>query len=260
MKKPIVLLLILINSAFAGDDVIFINGFEQLSCLQGEMLFQEDFTAPNSTDWNGYNQWQESGNEVAMAEILNNQAKLIPNASGYSLARMIHSVETLDAEATYSIYFENASTQGIGFYLRSNGGYLQQTNPTGQGYGVFVERFAAQGAGIGLWYENDGTEISFIRFYDPGFQILNETEYRIRYQVYQESQSTTRLRARFWQAGTTEPNLWQVSYLDDFVPLQNTSGGILVDSWSTQQNGVITDAIRIDNIQVTQLCQPVDRE
>lgn len=254
MKKPLFILLLFIHSVHAGDDVIFINSFELPSCVQGEVLFQENFTIADSTDWNGYNQWQESGNEVALAEIVNNQAKLIPLASGYSLARMIHPVENLNAEATYSIYFENANSQGVGFYLRSNGGYLDQTTPTGQGYGVFVERFDVQGAGIGVWYENDGTEISFIRFYDPSFEILDETEYRVRYQVFQESPTTTRLRARFWQAGTTEPNQWQVSYLDDFAPLQNTSGGILVDSWSTQQNGIITDAIRIDDIQVTQIC------
>ena len=258
MKTVILTILTFISlTTRAGSDLIYANGFELPACIQGEILYQEDFTAPDSTDWNGYNQWQESGNEVALANIVNNQARLIPVSSGYSLARMVHPVETQDAEATYSIYFENANTQGVGFYLRSNGGYLQQTDPTGQGYGVFVERFAAQGAGIGLWYENDGVEISFIRFYDPSFEILDETEYRVRYQVFQESPTTTRLRARFWQAGTTEPDDWQVSYLDDFVPLQNTSGGILVDAWSTQQNGDISDAIRVDDIEVTQLCNPL---
>lgn len=255
MKKFTLIITLIINTVQAGEkDVIFINGFEALSCIPNELLFSETFTAPNNTNWHGFNQWQASGNEVALAEIINNQAVLIPHASNYSLARVVHPVETLNAEATYSIYFENASTQGVGFYLRANGGYLQQTNPTGQGYGVFVERFAAQGAGIGLWYENDGVEISFLRFYDDDFEILNETEYRVRYQVFQESLTTTRLRARFWQAGTTEPTEWQVTYLDDFAPLQNTIGGILVDAWSTQQNGTITDAIRVDDIEVSQLC------
>jgi len=263
MFKKILIFYSFTQICYAGDDVIFINDFEvpvcdpSKECCEGNMLYTEDFTGNDFTDLNGYNQWQESGNEVALAEIINNQARLIPHASGYSLARMIHPVNNMNAEATYSIYFENATTQGVGFYLRANGGYLQQTNPTGQGYGVFVERFAGQGAGIGLWYENNGVEISFIRDYDPSYQIDNEVEYIVRYQVFQESPTTTRLRARFWQAGTTEPPQWQVSYLDDFAPLQNTQGGILIDSWSTQQNGTILDAIRVDNIEVTQLCNPV---
>lgn len=119
---------------------------------------------------------------------------------------------------------------------------------------MFVENFAAQGPAIGLWYENNGVEISFIRDYDPSYVINDETEYRVRYQVFQESATTTRLRARFWDASEPEPVDWQVSVLNDFLPLQNTTDGILVDSWSTQQNGSITTAIRVDDIEVTQLC------
>ena len=256
MKILIILIYGFINYCHADDDLIFKNDFEFNSCIAGEILFQEDFTADNFTNWNGYNQWQTAGNEVALAEIINNQARLIPHASSYSLARMVHPIANQDAEVTFSLYFENAASQGVGFYLRSNGGYLQQTNPTGQGYGVFIERFTGQ-AGIGLWYENNGNEISFIRDYDPSYQISDETEYRVRYQVFQESLTTTRLRARFWQAGTVEPTIWHVSYVDDFTELQNTSGGILVDSWSTQQNGNISDAIRVDTIELTQLCIPL---
>lgn len=250
------------NICKSDTDIIFMNGFEiqecnpSLECCQGNVLFQEDFNVANQ-NWQGYNQWQTVGSEVALAQINNNQARLIPVASNYSLARITNQINAQDMEVTFSLTFENALTQGVGFYVRGNGGYLQQTNPTGQGYAVFIEKFDPQGAGIGLWYENNGQEISFVRDYNPSYQINDETEYQVRFQVFQESATTTRLRARFWQAGSPEPNAWQVNVLDNFAPLQNTSGDIAVDSWSTQQNGTISAAIRVDNIQVTQLCNPL---
>lgn len=246
----IIILLLLLNKSY-GDDVIFINGFEALACTP-EIVLTEDFNVSDQFDWGGM--WQESGDEVDVVEISSQEGRLIPLASNYSLARIYHPLVETDVEVTFSFVFENGATQGVGFYVRSNGGYLQQTNPTGQGYAVFLERFSGQPR-LGLWYENNGQEISFIRNFDPNYELFDEIKYSVRFHVFQEDANTTRLRARVWQSDATEPTIWQVSLTDNFVPLQNTSGGIAVDSWSTQTSGQITNAIRIDDIVVTKLCQ-----
>lgn len=256
--KKIIAICLFTNICQAGNDLIFADGFESSSCVAGTLLFQENFTTANLTPWDGFNQWQITGDGVAFAEINNGQAELIPVSSNtpYSLARMKHSLNAINAEATFSIYFENANTQGVGFYMRSNGGFLDHTNPTGQGYGVFIEKSLTQNnsPGIGLWYELNGTETFIIKDYDVSYEILDETEYRVRFQVIQETASSTRLQARFWQAGSSEPSIWQVSELDSHAILQNLSGGIVVDSYSSQSSGIVSTATRLDNIEVRQLC------
>ena len=251
----ILLSILLFTTSYAGEDVIFVNGFESpASCVQ-EILFEEHFNKANQNSWAGL--WQESGNEVDVAEITGGQGRLIPVASGYSLARMYHPLNEQDIETTFSFVFENGSSQGVGFYVRGNAGYLQQTNPTGQGYAVFLERFAGNQPAIGLWYENNGNEISFIRDYDPDYQLLDNIKYNVRFQIFQLDANNTRLRARVWQDGQVEPNIWHVSVINDFIPLQNQPGVIAVDSWSTQNSGQITNAIRVDDIVVSKLCNPL---
>jgi hypothetical protein len=60
-------------------------------------------------------------------------------------------------------------------------------------------------AGINLWY--DGVEISFLRFYDAAFEILDETGLKSGYQIFQESPATT-LKGVL-ASRTTEPTEWK---------------------------------------------------
>ena len=252
--KPIFLFVIFFNIA-ASAEPIFEDGFE--SCVT-EVVFQENFTLPNQTGWGGL--WQESGVSSEVIEVLNNQGRLVALSSNnpYSLGRMKHPLGEANAEALFSFVFENAGSQGIGFYLRSNGGHLDKTNPTGQGYGVFIERFSSDESRLGLWYEHDGIETAFIRqpqispsvFYD--FQ--TEVKYWVRYQVFQETPTTTMLRAKIWQDSQLEPLVWGVSQIDNYPPLQNLADGIVVDSFHTQSTGTITQGVRIDDITVARIC------
>ncbi len=243
----------------AGGDLIFTNGFEpcnpQAECCAGAVLFTEMFADGNHSSWGGG--WDLPGFAVEEEEVVNGEGRFLPVASGYSLARIYHPLDAQDVEVNFTVIFENAVTQGVGFYVRGNGGYLGQTNPTGQGYAVFLEKFNAGMAGLGLWYENDGSEIPFIRDYSQDYQLNDEIPYRVRFQVYQLNPTETQLRAKLWPEGQAEPVDWQVSYVDDFAPLQNTSGELAVDSWSTQQTGTITTGTRLDDIQITQLCNPM---
>jgi gluconolactonase len=263
MKIFAMLLLLVSHSVVAGDDLIFYSGFELLpAACEQTIVFEDDFNRADQSDWGV--DWQESGNSIELAEVLNNEGRLVPLASNtpYSLARIIHSVEdVVDLDMSFSLVFENASNQGIGFYARGNGGYLVHTDPMGEGYAVFIERFASNESRIGLWYEDDGIEIPFIRqpLMPSGqpYDFIDGIKYDVRFQVFQEDASNTRLRAKIWQNGTVEPTEWGVSLSDDFAPLQNVAGAIAVDSFNTQSAGTITDGIRVDDIVVKNLCNPL---
>ena len=243
----------------SGVDIIFENGFELQSCNQAELL-NEDFNKSDQIGWNGM--WQESGSSIDVAEIINNQGKLTPLASNspYSLARIYHPLNNaIDAEVNFSFEFEDAASQGLGMYLRGNGGYLENTIPPGQGYAVFIERFTGQSR-LGLWYEHNGIETAFVR--EPlmptgiAYDFINNIIYHVRFQVFQEDTNNTRLRAKIWQDGNTEPTQWGVNVSDDYAPLQNTPGAVVVDSFNSQSSGQILQAIIVDNIVVKKLCNP----
>jgi len=261
MKFIVIFSLLIYVSSYAGsDETVFEDGFELIQCIS-ETVYTENFNIANQNAWPF--DWQESGTSIEVAEVLNNQGRLVPLASQspYSLGRIDHPLNEVNLDVTFSFEFEDATNQGIGFYVRSNGGFLVNTNPMGQGYAVFLERFASDQSRLGLWYEHDGIETAFIREPEisPGvfYDFLNNTQYNVRFQVFQESATHTRLRAKVWLDGTTEPSAWGVSHLDDYAVLQNLPGSIAVDSFNTQSNGVITTGIKIDQIVVSRLCNPV---
>lgn len=181
--------------------------------------------------------WQESGNSIEVAEIINNQGRLVPLASNspYSLARIYHPLDNaVDVEALFSFEFENANSQGIGLYVRSNGGHLVNTNPQGQGYVIFIERFSGTSR-FGLWYEHNGIETVLQRVsQNPdsnSYDFLDNTQYNVRFHVFQTDANNTQLRARIWLDGNVEPNYWDVNFIDNYVPLQTTAGSVAVDSF-----------------------------
>lgn len=106
-----------------------------------------------------------------------------------------------------------------------------------------------------MWYKHNGQESSIVREPNAGSDMLDDnTSYNVRFQIQQVDNATTMLRARTWAQGQLEPNIWNVSRTHTYAPLQNTLGGIAIDSWSTQTNGQINNAIRVDDIVVSRLC------
>ena len=258
--KHYFLILLLSNISFAADDLIYINDFEDVTFCRNTPLLVENFDINTITGWNGL--WQESGTSIDIAEVVNNEGRLVPLASNspYSLARIYHPlVNAVDVEANFTFEFENASRQGMGLYVRSNGGHLVNTNPRGEGYVVFIERFSSNQSRLGLWYEHNGIETAFVREPEisPGvfYDFIDGVTYQVLFQVFQEDLSHTRLRAKIWEDGTPQPNDWGVSVLDDYIPLQNTSGAVAVDSFNSQSTGIINDGIRVDSIKIYGKCQ-----
>lgn len=146
--------------------------------------------------------------------------------------------------------------QGIGFYVRQNGGYLQQTVPHGQGYAVFVEGFRTT-QGIGVWREVGGVETDIEITFDNALNLQNAVPYRVRFRVSQMDAGTTLLQARIWPVGQAEPAAWNVEATDATPVLQNLSGGIALDSWSVLQSpDPITAHTLVDDVEVEGLCIP----
>lgn len=185
---------------------------------------------------------------VASASVVGGRGVLVPIGSPYSLARMGHALGARDVEVTFTLTMQQANQQGVGFYVRQNGGYLTQTATHGGGYAVFVEGF--RGPQIGLWRERDGVEEEL----QPPFvstTLANDTVYAVRFRCVQTGATTT-LSAKIWPASQAEPAAFAITRTDNTPALQNVGGGIAVDSYWSGSSGQ-APAITIDDIVVTRL-------
>jgi hypothetical protein len=186
---------------------------------------------------------------VAEANVAAGRARLRPTLSSYSLARMYLPGDERDVDVTLRAAFEDIDTTGLGFYVRSSGGYLTQTEPRGQGYAVFIEGYRDQ-QGIGLWRELDGQEQEIEVAWSPQPPIVDGADVAVRFQVLQEGDAT-RLRARIWPADAAEPAAWSIDLLDDAPVLQGSRGGFAVDCWSNRpQGGPASVPVAIDELAI----------
>lgn len=207
-----------------------------------------DVDGPWPAQWNG-------NGANALADVSGGMARLRPFATGYSLARMVAPIATRDVEVTFAFRMEDQSTQGVGFYVRQNGGYLTQTATHGEGYAVFVAG-GWYDQPMGVWKEDNGVEIRLAASSGVAFPLSN-TLYRVRFRVTQTAPGATTLQARFWPDGQAEPAAWQAQATDATASLQNLTAGIAVDSWSTYRNpAIIAGHTFVDDIALTILCPP----
>ena len=239
---------------------IFSDGFEAGSlCLWstaqpnaacGE-IYQESFAGANGSPWPA--PWTAVGG-VDVADLQSGRARLRPIASGYSLARMLAPAGTVEIDLTFTFELEDEPTQGVGIYVRQNGGYLEQTNPPGQGYGVFAEGSFRALPGIGVWKEENGVEINLA--HSGALAPTAGTSYGVRFRVQQWDATTTRLLTRIWPATDPEPFGWFVDQLDTTAVLQGVSGGLAVDSWSVLTGGIV-DYTFVDDLSARALLNPL---
>jgi hypothetical protein len=209
--------------------------------------FSESFDVGDESPWPA--PWSVAGG-VAIADVQGGRGRLVPVTSNYSLARMVAPLGCSEAEVTFSFEMTSESTQGVGLYLRQNGGYLQATNPSGSGYAAFVEAFR-EPEGIGVWREVSGEEQLVDDTVTP-FALEPGTVYRARFRLSQASADQTRLEAKVWAASDSEPATFSVDRFDTTPALQGGSGGIALDSWSSLVSGDAT-ALYVDDIVVSPL-------
>jgi len=209
-----------------------------------DCAFSESFDLPDGSDWPAH--WTSVGG-VTIADVQGGRGRLVPTPGAYAVARVVTPVDCSDVEVTFAFELGDAGTQGFGMYTRHNGGYLQQTEPTGEGYSTFVEGFRAP-SGIAVWREIGGVE-QMIEPITPA-EVLSGVVYRARLRVTQQDTATTRLQARFWPDGTAEPGAWQVERTDTSPSLQGQGGNIAVDTYTTLMQGTPADMF-VDDIVVT---------
>lgn len=206
--------------------------------------FQESFDVPDGAPWPA--PWSELGG-VAVADVQGGRGRLVPVASGYSLARMGAPLACVDAEATFAFEFTDASTHGVGFYVRQNGGYLETTTPRGLGYAAFAEAFR-EPAGIGAWREIEGREEQLDA--TVPFAVEPGVVHRVRLRVTQDGSAQTLVRIKLWRDGEPEPPTWLVERTDATPALQGLQGGLAVDAWSSLTSGQPLE-LYVDDIVVT---------
>lgn len=222
------------------------------------VIFSEDFSVADSSPWPVA--WTDLASRSEVTDVQGGQGRLSPVVSYYSLARMAAPLGPMDVEATFTVEFEDVATQGVGFYVRQNGGHLQLTPTHGAGYGVFVEGFRAN-PGIGLWKEVNGEEIPLDILFDAGLGFVDDTAYRVRFRVSQASATQTWLRGKIWPEAGVEPTDWHIEVLDDEPTLQGIGGGTAVDSWSSinpdTPGNPTPEHTFVDDIEIRNLCNPL---
>ena len=211
----------------------------------GVTVIDDSFGAPGA--WP--QPWRAIGG-VDRAEVSGGVARLSPEVSAYSLARMHHPGSALDFDARFRVRFSEPGTQGAGFYVRQNGGYLRQTTPRGQGYAAFLEGFRAP-ARIGVWRELDGVEQEITTVALPGGVLLAGVDYLVRFTVTQDGPTSTRLHAEVTRADQPGAPPTVVDTIDSTIALQERTGGVAIDAWSTRQTGGPAADISFDDVRVT---------
>ncbi len=208
--------------------------------------YSESFDLADGSPWPA--PWVDVGGTM-LADVQGGRARLLPIVSGFSLARMYAPIRCVNVEATFAFELTDDSTQGAGFYVRQNGGYLQETSPPGAGYSTFIEKFREPN-GIGVWREVDGIE----QMLEPivPMTVRSGVPLRARLRVTQRSPSSTLLQARFWEASAPEPDDWQVERTDDTPGLQGFAGGLVLDAWSNLTAGTPSEMF-FDDIVVTEV-------
>ncbi len=233
------------------------NGFsDAIPGLGNSTSFTETFTGTNNAAWPG--SWSTVSSAATISvDIQSNRGRLRSNtydgiSSTTALTRVINSsVNLQDVDAVFTVEFEDFANQGVGFYVRQNGGYLTELATNSQGYGVFLQGNNTVGE-FALIYELNGVEspIQSVNNLLTLASVLNNTAYRIRFQVKQNTRNDTLLRAKVWLASDTEPATWDIIYTTSSISgLQEISGGIAVDLFNYSG----TSSIYIDDISVTVL-------
>ena len=152
-----------------------------------------------------------------------------------TVARMaVAGIDGLDFDAEFTVEFDDWTRQGVGLYVRQNGGWLRHTDPPGQGYGVYLEGGFQQQ--LGVWRERAGVEE--LVGGSPLTAIEPLVPYRVRLQCIQ-MENATLLRTKIWAARSAEPAAWAVELIDVTPELQDIAGDIAIDMYNYQGSGSV---------------------
>lgn len=208
------------------------GGVDTSGGVHDDCNFSEDFEGVADGDpWPS--PWQVEGG-VELADVQGGEGRLRAEIQGYSLARMGAHIDCDEVDASVTFRFSDGSTQGAGLYGRTNGGYLRDTDPPGEGYAAFSELFRNPGA-IGAWREVDGQEQLIQGSEDIPLEA--NVDYRMRLRITQVDASNSLIQGKIWRLEDNEPAEWTVERTDNTTSLQGVGGGIALDAWSSDPVG-----------------------
>jgi len=201
---------------------------------QGEVIYEESFDGEDGSPWP--DPWQVAGTRIIDAELDGGRGRM-SGQTNLTARILLTGYDLVDVDVTAVVEFENFSSQGYGFFARQNGGALLETDPPGQGYGVYIE--GGNLRSVGLWKEIDGVEMPILEVADAlADGIEAGTPYAVRFQCLQREGSTL-LRAKVWRDGDDEPSEWIAETEDSTPELQNTSGSFANDVYNYAGTGSI---------------------
>ena len=200
-------------------------------CVRAATLpYQESFSYPDGSGWPA--PWFAGSAHVTQRDIQSGRARWAGDPTW--VARMIlPGFAATDVEATLTVEFEDVAHQGIGFYVRQNGGTLREYVPFGQGYAMFLKGAWGWPEDLGLWREIAGIETQFAAHHDPVVSPLQDhVRYRLRYRVTQQDPATTLLQAKVWPEAASEPLAWTIEATDTRAEPQGTPGSFALDIYN----------------------------
>ena len=228
----------------ASDEGLADDGGPPIEGSARDCDFSESFDAPDGSAWPG--EWRAAGG-AAISDVMGGRGRLAPTTNAYALARMvIPLVDCTNAEAEMSVELTDGGSQGIGLYVRQNGGLLQSTTPPGEGYAAFIENFRSP-AGIGVWREVEGDEQLMGAV--ASTPVDAGVRYRLKVRVTQQDDSTTLVQGKLWPEGDAEPGDWQAQSADTTPALQNAGGSLAIDAYNSMQSGE-APVVFVDDIVV----------
>lgn len=242
--------------AAAGPEPIFLDGFESgdvCGWSSRSPIYVESFGLADGSPLPGV--WTIVGG-LELADIQQGRARLRPVPSTIAPGRVVADIPTMDVDVRFTFWMEDVSRQGVGFYVRQNGGYLGQTVPSGEGYAVFLEGFFG-GSRIGLWREVDGIEEPLGERMLIPLSFADGEPYRARLRVNQMTPTETLLQAKVWPLADPEPAAWTLTRIDGNSPsLQNVEAGIALDVF-TLAGAPGSPSGYFDDITLEALCNPL---
>lgn len=230
---------------------MLLAGSLALPARAAELPYAEPFEGVDGTPWPA--PWLAGTPHVTVSDLQQGRARL--NGDPMFVARMLlPGFSELDVEAEVTFAFADYVHQGIGFYVRQNGGTLQEYLPHGQGYAMFLKGPWAWHEDLGLWREIDGIETQFAWGANPiagGLQ--NGVRYRLRFRVTQATAGTTLLQAKVWPEAVSEPEAWTIEATDAQAQLQGTAGSFAIDIY----NHVGANPVFLDDLVIRRYPYPL---
>lgn len=239
----------------AGPEPIFLDGFESgdvCGWSNRSPIYVESFGLADGNPLPSA--WTIAGG-LELADVQQGRARLRPVPSTIAPGRVVAAILTLDVDVRFTFWMEDVSRQGVGFYVRQNGGYLDQTVPAGEGYAVFLEGFFG-GSRIGIWREVDGMEEPLGERMLIPLSFADGEPYRARLRVTQTTPTETLLQAKVWPLADPEPEAWTLTRIDASPSLQNVEAGIALDVF-TLAGGSGSPSGYFDDITIGALCNPL---